>query len=515
MLKATVRGTMRKLGFTIARGDLRTELDDLREELAKRTAALGACQDQLAATQHELSATRSELAEHTAGSGTLRDQLADALRDRAGYKNAYETVMAELGQARQDRDGYKGAYDTVCTQLSDMNVVLRQNKIDPAIVKEAALPDPPVRKRIGDDPAAVEAVKAEIERQNLPKELAEIFLDPSFSFEDRAKYMRLSQVANPPLWAPTAKVVAALVNAQYLKYAPRSNDVAKAKEDAETLRREGVIQLGRPFTDTQVAEIQDYFLKRPIFNGHIPMSARHRVLRRYVNYTAEQYPIGCYSAQEIALAPHMLEFALSPKILDTAAAYFGCIPRLTWLQSWWNFAGPGDYPHRQNFYHRDSNDFNMFWVYVYLTDVDGGSGPHKLIRRSGDFAVVRERLEKAKADPVLGPKVKDISLDDLNGLGHGIPDDVKELIFDGLVEEMTGKAGTAFITRGIDYHKVFTPLLKKRQLYAARFCINEFNYPGPDRDGDPIPSEVVAERVGSDEQLRYISGLRFDWSNWK
>jgi hypothetical protein len=515
MLKATVSGAMRKLGYTFARGDLRAELDALRAELAGRDAAIVATQDQLAATQAELTGAKAELAEHTTGNGTLRDQLASALRDRAGYKNAYETVQAELGQARQDRDGYKGAYDTVCTQLSDMNVVLRQNKIDPVIVKEAALPDPPVQKRIGDSPAALAAVQAEIERQKLPKELAEIFLDPSFSFEDRSKYMRLSQVTNPPLWANAAATVASLVNAQYLKYTPRSNDPAKAKENAETLRREGVLPLGQPFTPKQVAEIQDYFLKRPIFNGHIPMSARHRVLRRYVNYTAENYPIGCYSAQEIALAPHLIEFALSPAVLDTAAAYFGCIPRLTWLQSWWNFAGPGDYPHRQNFYHRDSNDFGMFWVYIYLTDVDAGSGPHKVLRRSGDFAVVRERLERAKADPVIGPKVKDITLDDLNGLGHGIADDVKELIFDGLEDVMTGPAGTAFVTRGIDYHKVMTPLIKKRQIYAARFCINEFNYPGPDRDGDPVPSEVVAERVGSDEQLRYISGLRFDWSNWK
>jgi hypothetical protein len=489
MLKRMVQGPLLRMGYTFARGDLWARIATLQTEVGNRDAALVACRDQLAATQAELAAAKAELA----ASASVR----------------------ELNEARRDRDGYKNAYDTVCTQLSDMKVVMRQHKIEPEIIKEAALPDPPVRKRIGDDPAALEAVRVEIERQELPPAVREILLDPTFSFEERSKYMRLSQVVNPPLWGQTAAAVSALVNAQYLKYAPRSSDPAKAKERAETLRREGVVPLGQPFDKKQVAEIQDYFLKRPIFNGHIPMSARHRVLRRYVNYTAENYPIGCYSAQEIALAPHLIEFALSPAVLDMAAAYFGCIPRLTWLQSWWNFAGPGDYPPRQNFYHRDSNDFGMFWVYIYLTDVDAGCGPHKLIRRSGDFAVVRERFEKAKVDPVLGPKLENITLDDLNGLGHGIPDDVKELIFDGLAEEMSGPAGTAFVTRGVDYHKVLTPLIKKRQIYAARFCINEFNYPGPDRDGDPVPSEVVAERVGSDEQLRYITGLRFDWSNWK
>ena len=46
----------------------------------------------------------------------------------------------------------------------------------------------------------------------------------------------------------------------------------------------------------------------------------------------------------------------------------------------------------------------MFWVYIYLTDVGPKNGPHKLIRSSGDFAVVRERFERAKADPALAKR---------------------------------------------------------------------------------------------------------------
>ena len=493
MLKRLVRSSLGKMGFSIARGKPRVEIADLRQKLA-------ASQEAIAESERKPAAANP---------------------DAVGYKAAYEQVGSELagvrtalGETKRDLDGYKNAYDTVCTELSDTKVILRQNKIDPEIVKEATVRDPTPKKRLKDDPAVMAEVAAEVAKQNLPAKLAEVFLDPDFSLEDRSKYMRLSQHAEPPIWDRTAAIVAKVVEGQYLKYTPRSADFAKAREQAETLRREGIVKVESMLDKHQVRDIQDYFLKRPIFNGHIPMSARHRVLRRYVNYTAEQFPLGCYSAQEIALAPHLLEVALSSLILDTAAAYFGCTPQLTWLQSWWNFAGAGDYPHRQNFYHRDSNDFGMFWVYIYMTDVDEGSGPHKLIRRSGDFNVVKERYERAKADPALAKHLDGISLNDLNGLGHGIPDDVKESIFEGLIELMCGPAGTIFITRGVDYHKVAVPLARKRQIYAARFCINEFNYPGPDRDGDPVPSEVVVERVGSDEQLRYITKLRFDWSNF-
>jgi len=379
---------------------------------------------------------------------------------------------------------------------------------------DACLPEPAPKHRLGDDRELLALVAATAKQNRLPEAVTRILTDPEFSVEDRSKYMKLFQFVSPELYDRTAPILATIINRQYIRYRPRHPDQELIRRQAATLHSEGVLHLGPVFDDRQVREIQDYFLKRPIYNGHTPMSARHRHLRRYVNYTADDFPIGSYSVQEIALAPHLLEFIFSPMILDTAAASLGCAPRLSWLQSWWNFAGPGDYPHRQHFYHRDTNDFGMFWVYIYLTDVDAGAGPHSLIRRSGDYAVVHERFERAKSDPARAARLAATTLDEITGTGHSVSDEVKELVFDGLTEMIGGRAGTVFITRGVDFHKVVTPLVRKRQIYAARFTINELNYYGWDRDGDPVPGEVVAERVGEDEQLRYITANRFDWSHW-
>ena len=81
----------------------------------------------------------------------------------------------------------------------------------------------------------------------------------------------------------------------------------------------------------------------------------------------------------------------------------------------------------------------------------------------------------------------------------------------GQTEVLYAPAGTVFVTRGSDFHKVVTPIKKKRCLFAARFCINELPYPGPDRDDDAIPGEEVARRVGDDAQLRHVTRMRFDW----
>jgi hypothetical protein len=433
--------------------------------------------------------------------GSLRQFGLSIARGDPRAENA--VLQHELAQTRQELDSAQ-------KQLAEVPMVVRHTS---SVASEETLVDPPPRKRLKDDPTVYAAVKAHLARAGLPETVNQILLDPEFSVEDRSRYMKLFHHVGPELYDRTAAAIAIMVNGQYLRYQPRYHDPVKIREQAQTLRREGLLRLPSMLTKDQIREIQDYFLKRPIYNGHTPMSARHRSLRRYVNYTAENYPLGSYSKQEIALAPHILEMALNPLILDTAAAYFGCAPKLTWLQSWWNFAGPGDYPHRQNYFHRDTNDFGMFWVYIYLTDVDETSGPHKLIRRSADFALLRERYERAKADPARAALMDGVEYTDVSGTGHTLADEIKESIFDGLTETLTGPAGTAFITRGVDLHKVATPLARKRQILAARFCINEFQYPAVDRDGDQVPGEVAAERVGSDEQLRYITQLPFDWSH--
>jgi hypothetical protein len=375
--------------------------------------------------------------------------------------------------------------------------------------------DPPPRLRLGDSPDLLVEVKAEAARLGLSPAAIAAITDPNFSIEDRSRYSEfIKTLPGPATWDAVGGIIAKIMDSQYHRYRFRSADPDLARRRADTLRREGIVKLGTLLSPPQIAEVQDYFLRRPVFNGHIPMSARHRVLRRYVGYTADQYPLGCYPAGDIALAPHLLEMALQPMILDLAAAYFGCTPTLTWLQCWWNFGGLGQYAHLQNNYHRDSNDLRMFWVYMYLTDVHEGEGcgPHAVIRRSGDFDVLREHFARAKQDPALAPRLADLTVEELYGGCHYISDDVKEAIFPGLTDVLYGPAGTVFVTRGCDLHKVVTPIRKRRCLLAARFCINEFRYSGPDRDGDPIPGEEVAGRVGDDPQIRHVTRLCFDWS---
>jgi len=468
--------------------------------------------------RHGLARTRDDLAE-------VQSELARTRAKMDAYRAAYEQAKAgtappppaaastpDLDEVRSQLAGYKGAYQAVCSQLSAANVILKQLQPDGDLAVESMRSDPPIVRRLKDTPGLLEELRADFATSGLPAEAGRVLLDPDFSLEDRVKYYQLLQACTALYWDRAGALVSKIINAQYLTYKPRSGDPVRAKRYADELRREGLVRLDPLLTPTQLKEAQTFIHRCGMFNGHTPNSARHRVLRRYVNYTAQDFPLGSYSIGELAMAPHILELALHPVILDAAAEYFGCAPKLTWLQSWWNFKGGQTYSHGQNNYHRDSNDFRMFWVYVYLTDVGPDSGPHKLIRRSADFDLVRERFAAYTADPARAAKLGKWTLDDfLHGLGHPIPDVLKEEMMGDLAEVLTGPAGTIFFTRGVDFHKVLTPVMKKRQILAIRYCMNDFADLGPDRDGDPVPGEIVADRVGDDEQMRHITSMRFDW----
>jgi Phytanoyl-CoA dioxygenase (PhyH) len=69
-----------------------------------------------------------------------------------------------------------------------------------------------------------------------------------------------------------------------------------------------------------------------------------------------------------------LRFAVQRVILDIANAYFGMLTRLLYYNVWHNLPMQAEARESQ-LWHRDPEDRHILKVFVYLTDVDYGSGP--------------------------------------------------------------------------------------------------------------------------------------------
>ena len=211
----------------------------------------------------------------------------------------------------------------------------------------------------------------------------------------------------------------------------------------------------------------------------------------------------------------MLRGALDPFLLDIGASYLGCIPTLSWLQLWWTFPNPEltNLGYKAGRFHRDRNDFRMFWVYLYLTDTTLENGAHCVIRRSDDVAALSQELAyAAERDPHLGELIADWPADRMmKTSGYDIPEPVKEEGLKRLIEPVTGAKGELFLTTGVNFHKIFPATEDRRLMFAARFQLHAGPEIGMLDDIEKIPGWIAAERVGDDEQVRQVTRCLFEW----
>ncbi|MGH9196333.1 MAG: hypothetical protein ACRD1T_11405, partial [Acidimicrobiia bacterium] len=74
-------------------------------------------------------------------------------------------------------------------------------------------------------------------------------------------------------------------------------------------------------------------------------------------------------------------FALQDPLLRIANSYFGMQTTLGMYNAWHNFTTDAE-PRESQLWHRDRDDLHILKVFVYLTDIDAGSGPFTYARGS-------------------------------------------------------------------------------------------------------------------------------------
>lgn len=137
------------------------------------------------------------------------------------------------------------------------------------------------------------------------------------------------------------------------------------------LRRDGIAMLAPMFDADRLREVREYFHAAPV-----TLSGGRRV-------TLDEVPAGtraaAYDMATVLDCPHVLAAVNDPSLLGLAGAYLGCKPTLSSLGVRWSFPrGEGVEDVQQ--WHRDCDDWRTVKVFVYLTEVDAGAGPHEYVR---------------------------------------------------------------------------------------------------------------------------------------
>jgi hypothetical protein len=121
-----------------------------------------------------------------------------------------------------------------------------------------------------------------------------------------------------------------------------------------------------------------------------------------------------YPLQTLIKNSEVLSLITAAPVMRIAVDYLGCKPTLSGLGAHWSFPGNEPAVYTQHF-HRDLDDWRFVKLFVYLTDVDDGSGPHAYVMQSHRTAAhfrARPYSQRAidshyggdKVHTVLGPR---------------------------------------------------------------------------------------------------------------
>jgi len=167
---------------------------------------------------------------------------------------------------------------------------------------------------------------------------------------------------------------------------------------------------------------------------------------------------------DIPAAPTLLalhQLALDPRLIEVAEKYFGCKPYLDSVQAWWSLSG-NELPQEAENFHRDNDSIRFVKFFLYLTDVDDDSGPHKFVIGSHRDARLLERRRYQDEEVVAE-----------FGAAR--------------VLEVQGKAGDAFIEDTFGLHKGQLPRTGIRLLAQFRYSVMPTVFRSPIIVAGPAP----------------------------
>lgn len=151
-------------------------------------------------------------------------------------------------------------------------------------------------------------------------------------------------------------------------------------------------------------------------------------------------------------APHVLEIANDPRVLEPVAAALGAKPIISSLIVWWSIPHPGEARDAELF-HRDVDDWRFIKLFTYLTDVDEESGPHAYVpgsHTSDKLRVIRRYT-----------------------------DDEVEAAYPGETMIITGNAGSSFLENTQGLHRGIPPKSKIRLLFQVIYSLSKSPYGPP------------------------------------
>jgi ectoine hydroxylase-related dioxygenase (phytanoyl-CoA dioxygenase family) len=234
--------------------------------------------------------------------------------------------------------------------------------------------------------------------------------------------------------------------------AANANTDPRTESAVKDLHENGIYMLPKYLSAAAVKEV------RAAVDG-MPLDERFSPYRK--NLDLESIPadahVAEYRTEALLKSETVMNIANDPHLIAVASQYLGCKPTISNMSIWWSFPTGGKAQEAEN-YHRDVDDWRFVKFFLYLTDVDSGSGPHRFIRKSQKSNALTN-LKRLTDEEVAANFPAEDHL------------------------EITADAGDAFMENTFGIHKGQPPINKRRLLLQVEYSINPvavYNYDAAD-----------------------------------
>lgn len=254
----------------------------------------------------------------------------------------------------------------------------------------------------------------------------------------------------------------------------------------KALQKVGYSPVANVFSDAEIDEIHRYFQGVPgsISGGGAAGDMFLKDVPPHAGFIHFHSSVAC-------ACPPIYRLLHDERLTALASAYLGAPATISLCTAWWSYPAPGGAEGMQMFHH-DRGDFRSCNLFVYLTDVTDGSGPHAFVERTHDMSILLPAIsERFGAQPEMFQRF-------WQWMEQHRKTDAEILKFfpQAEVKSFTGPRGTSFFedTRGL--HKGTRPTTGPRFAFEIFYSVL------------PKFNEEVAPRVRA--ELKLPPGLETD-----
>jgi hypothetical protein len=210
----------------------------------------------------------------------------------------------------------------------------------------------------------------------------------------------------------------------------------------------------------------DFYLSNSIYSGGKPNAVRYD-----------------YSADDLLRQKEVQDLISDASLLAVAQNYLGATPIVDILSMWWhtNFSDKPDSTAAQ-YFHFDLDRIKWLKIFIYITDVESGNGPHYFIEGTHKTNAIPSKLLNKGYVRLLDTEVIEIY-------------DGKKII------EFTGKKGTVIIedTRGL--HKGSHVINESRLILQLQFSNSLFGADDEKYKFSKISSKSLSDLIEKYPQI--------------